>query len=57
MILRLTRVVVCCSLVHVGASLQLQQQSPLLPGGNASNACQNAVRELIDDEYFLLTLR
>jgi hypothetical protein len=46
MVLRFKRLALCWSFVHIAVGLQLQQQ-PLIPGLHASNACQNAVGQLI----------
>jgi hypothetical protein len=54
MVLRFIRLALCWSFVDLAVSLQLQQQ-PILPGGNASNACQNAVGELIENKSSTLT--
>ncbi len=54
MVLRFVKLAFCWPFVHVPVSSQLQQQ-PLIPGGNASNACQNAVGEPIEDESSSLT--
>jgi len=47
MVLCFKRIALCWSFVHIAVGLQLQQQ-PLIPGLNASNACQNAVGHLIE---------